>query len=58
MKQPVLGVAPYYIVAEIRIKNLTGAIQRQFEQKPDLKLIKKWAQEIVIQCEVIEKLND
>lgn len=56
--KPALGIAPYYIVAEIRIKNLTGAIQRQFEQKPDIKLIKKWAKEIEMQCEVIEKLND
>jgi len=57
--KPVLGIAPYYIVAEIRIKNLAQTILRQFEQgKPDLKQIKRWAKEIELQCEVIDRLND
>ena len=54
--KPLLGCAPSYIPASERIQNLAEAIYRfgsMAEQYPGH--IKKWAKEIIFQCDIIEE---
>jgi len=54
-KKPPLGVIPCQIAAENRISDLTDGIKRQIKsEKPNYDLIKRWANEIENQCDVIE----
>ena len=54
-KKPPLGVMPCQIAAENRISDLTDGIKRQIKsEKPNYDLIKRWANEIENQCDVIE----
>lgn len=54
-EKPALGVMPCYIAAEKRISDLTDAIKRQIKaEKPNYDLIKRWADEIGNQCDLIE----
>ena len=54
-KKPALGVIPCYIAAEKRIADLADGIKRQLtEEKPNYDLIKRWADEIGNQCDVVE----
>lgn len=56
--KPPLGIAPYYIIAQSRISSLAQAIDRYaLEAKAETGVIKKWAKEIVAQCDLIETLN-
>ena len=53
--KPPLGVAPCRVVAYARISALAEAIERQLNDiKPDVSLIKRWANEIENQCDLIE----
>lgn len=55
IKKPPLGVMPCQIAAENRISALTDGIKRQLKsEKPNYDLIKRWANEIKNQCDVIE----
>lgn len=54
--KPLLGCAPSYIPACERIQNLAEAIYRfgaTAEHYPGR--IKKWAREIIFQCDIIEE---
>lgn len=53
-----LGCRPYYIAASDRIEELATAIHRQATTQCNVTLIKKWADEIVAQCELMEKLQN
>ena len=56
IKKPPLGVMPCWLYAETRIRDLAGAITRQLDaEKVDLHTIKQWANEIMNQCELIER---
>lgn len=56
--KPALGCKPYYLCAWSRILELTEAIFRQcIAPIRSMKLVKEWAQEIVLLCEMVEKLN-
>lgn len=53
--KPPLGIAPYYIIAQSRISSLAQAIDRYaLEAKAETGVIKKWAKEIVAQCDLVE----
>ncbi len=54
--KPPLGVAPFYIPAEARIKELARAIDRNAEVGVT-ECIAQWAQEIIEQCRLIETLR-
>lgn len=56
--RPPIGVQPYYIAAQSRIKALAGAIQRYSHEKNGYKQIESWALEIVEQCALISNMND
>ena len=57
--KPPIGVMPYYMVAQNRVLSLAQAITRYaLISDMDADKIKKWAEEIVAQCELMEKLRD
>ena len=57
--KPPLGTAPYYVAAQKRILSLAQAIDRYASvNKMDTGIIKKWAEEIVAQCDLMDKLYD
>ena len=54
MSKPPIGVKPASIAAWQRIGDLVEAIQRQYESADrNEQLCKSWAQEIVMQCDII-----
>lgn len=53
IQKPPLGVKPCYIQAEERIKDLAEAISR-YADRGDYEVVKKWAREICLQCEIAE----
>ena len=59
--KPPLGIKPGYIATEQRIADLVAAMQRQIgNNKMDeitTILLKMWAKEIILQAELLEKLN-
>ena len=55
-EKPPLGVAPYYIPAEARIKELAQAIER-YTDTGLTACIETWAREIIEQCKLIETLR-
>lgn len=58
MERPPIGAAPYYIVAVSRISSLAQAIDRFIGiSNSDTELIKKWAKEIIVQCDLIDELS-
>ena len=58
LSKPPIGIAPYYIIARSRISSLAQAIDRYaFETNTDTELIKKWADEIIAQCNLIDELT-
>ena len=55
-EKPALGVEPAWLHAWSRIADLVDAIERQYySQDMDAAPVKKWAREIILQCEIIEK---
>ena len=57
-KKPPIGTKPAWLVAWSRIGELVSAIERQYEsQNGNPGLVKEWAEEIKMQCEIIEKFN-
>lgn len=52
-RKPPIGVKPCFIHAEERIKDLADGISR-YAHKGDYEIIKKWAREICLQCELAE----
>ena len=55
---PPLGCKPAWLTAWSRIGDLIGAIERQYESvHGDPKLVAEWAEEIKMQCEIIEKFR-
>ena len=52
-----IGTKPYYIAASDRIEELSQAINRYVYLPHSTECIKKWAKEIIYQCELIEKLD-
>ena len=57
-KQCPIGVTPYWIEAGNRIVDLSEAIIRYSENvKKNYRYIRKWAEEIVQQCDLVEYLN-
>lgn len=53
--KPPLGIKPCHIHAEQRIEDLSNAIVRNVgSDKPKYDLIRKWATEIVLQCDLAE----
>lgn len=59
-EKPPLGVKPCVIAAEERISELAGAIKRQVTSTttPNLDLVRRWANEITNQCDIVEYDND
>lgn len=57
MKKPPLGAKPYYIVASDRIEDLARAIYDYSQEFDKTDLIKKWVNEIIYQCETMEKIK-
>ena len=58
IKKPALGAKPAHIVAWDRISELTKAIGRQFnEGEMNTELVKKWAREIIMQCNIIDEFS-
>lgn len=56
--RPLIGIAPYFVVSWKRIISLAEAIEKY--GRGDIgatKPIKRWAQEIIAQCELIESLE-
>ena len=58
MNKPPLGTAPYYCVAINRIDELSQAIYRYSQELNSTGLIKRWASEIILQCELIERMKE
>ncbi len=57
-EKPALGVKPAWMVAWSRIGDLIGAIDRQYQHPyGDPALVEKWAEEIVMQCEIVKKFE-
>lgn len=57
MNKPPLGARPYYIMAIDRIDELSKAIYDYSQETSKTDLIKKWASEIILQCELIEAMR-
>lgn len=56
--KPPLGVKPAYVVAWQRIGELIEAIERQYESPSgDAEKVRDWAEEIEMQCEIIERFR-
>ncbi len=51
--KPLLGAKPCYIQADERIKDLSEAISR-YAGTGNYKTIRKWAKEILMQCDIAE----
>ena len=52
---PPIGCKPAWLVAWSRISDLIGAIERQYESPVgNAKLVERWAEEIIMQCRIIE----
>ena len=57
-EKPALGVKPAWMAAWSRIGDLIGAIDRQYQHPHgDPALVEKWAEEIVMQCEIVKKFE-
>lgn len=58
--KPPIGVPPYWIVARDRIIELCGAIERNatYSTRETADAIKIWAKEIMLQCNLIEKVGE
>lgn len=57
ISSPPLCVKPYFIQAEERIKDLADAISR-YANRGDYETIKRWANEILMQCNIAEMEKD
>ena len=58
IEKPPLGVRPAWIAAWQRIGELAEGIIRQYESSDrKAELCEKWAEEIIMQCEIIEKIR-
>lgn len=55
-QRPPLGAAPFYIQASIRIGELSEAIHN-YSTTSEVDKIKEWAEEIVLQCDLIETMR-
>lgn len=55
--KPPLGARPYYIMAINRIDELSKAIYDYSQETDKTDCIKKWASEIILQCELIEAMR-
>ena len=55
-RKPPIGAEPAYVSAAKRIRDLAGAINRTAMEygKGDEQRMKAWAQEIVMQCDILE----
>ena len=51
--KPPLGCKPACVASVERMKELSGAISRQLDDVPNEDLIKRWATEILFQCEIM-----
>lgn len=60
LRKPPIGTKPYWISASKRISELCEAIKRytDYSAARSTDLIKLWAEEIVMQCEIIEKMRE
>lgn len=60
LRKPPIGTKPYWIGASKRISELCEAIKRytDYSAARSTDLIKLWAKEIVMQCEIIEKMRE
>ena len=57
-KKPPLGARPYYIASGDRIHELAEAISRHAgSPNRNLDSMRKWAMEIIAQCDLIEKME-
>ena len=58
-KKPPLGCIPFDITAEHRIHHLASAIDRYSgDVESNTDLIRKWAKEILLQCDLIEHMSE
>ena len=53
-EKPPIGVKPYYIQAEDRIREIAEAIIRN----PNCDRVKEWAVEIALQKELIDRMKE
>lgn len=58
MDKPILGAKPAWMVAWSRIGDLIGAIERHYESpNGDAKQCEEYAEEIIMQCQIIQKMK-
>lgn len=58
-KKPPLGCPPYWVAAGDRIKEISDAIGRYSGNiNSKYSTIRKWAEEIIQQCDIVEYLNE
>jgi hypothetical protein len=57
--KPLLGCCTYDIVTSSRILELSQAINRYSDYADkNTDLIRKWAKEIILQCDFLDKMNE
>ena len=58
-EKPPTGICPYFVAGGYRIKDLAKAIERYAENpKWNLSTMRRWATEIIAQCDLIEKMEE
>jgi hypothetical protein len=58
INKPPLGATPYWYTIKNRIEELANAILRYNDFSRNTKSIKTWAKEIVLYCELVERMKD
>jgi len=54
-----LGISSASFVAWSRISDLADGIRHQYEiPDGDVQMCKKWAKEIILQCEIIQRIGE
>ena len=58
VEKPALGCRPYYVSIAERISDLASAIRWQAETQCNTDMINLWANEIEMQCEMLQKMQN
>ena len=56
--KPPMGCKPAWLVAENRISELAQAIDRSVECRDRIGSMRNWAQEILLQLEILENIKE
>lgn len=55
--KPPLGVPPYWIAIDARIREVGGAISRYDSSTQDIKNVKAWAEELLAYCSAVDTIE-